>query len=1016
MYYVQLYFLLISFVVFAIPSYAKTIYVDDDASTNGNGTSWASAHKYLQDALAGAEYGDEIWVAEGTYKPDQGAGKSAGDWTESFNLVNGVGMYGGFTGTETTKVSLGDGNQTILSGEIDASSTLWSIHVVIGNGLDASTVMDGFRITRGNATASQYSGGRRGGGMYNVDGSPLLNNCVFSGNMATQGHGGGMTSRDGSPVLTNCVFTGNSASRSGGGWFDQGTLKNTIFHKNTSVSDHADLFASEVSHCLVSGGYSGTRNLDGVPLFVNVHDPDGPDDKWFTEDDGLRLMEGSPAIDAGHNAPLPVDTYDLDGDGNKTESIPHDLLARTRLVGSAIDLGPYEFDPANPPPDVAKIYLVRVSAMTGGTATSGGLIEEGEITTLKATPSTGYLFTGWSGDATETTNPLTITATSDLTITANFVQDGDVGVNAEVTLTSPDGATFGPREVRQSQSKNLLAVSTSQGTNLYRVGVEGGVSFFATVPKTPDGYGKQPLSLSGDLLVVGRESEAAYIYRIQADETVNFLANVTGSTVGQSPSISPASSPGWFARETSLSDDLLAVSEHGEGVVYLYRIAEDGGVAFLSKVKPPSSMTTVSRFGESISLSGDLLATTGGNNRTFLYRIEPNGNATYLNLVDKAGIADAGNISLSGDVLAIKPSWENKAFLYRVEADGTISEIRQLSNLASDSTRVSVTGDLLAAPPYLYRLQSNGDLIDLVELTGVGGISTPLDSRREMYALGANFIAAGGNVHFDSSWTPTVKIATVSLPYSGGSVTGGGQMFEGWNATLMAKSAGKYTFIGWTGDFTGKDNPLTLKADANMTVIANFAMTFNVSVTAVGGGTVMGSGPVPENEDASLTGVPDLGYRFVAWSNGASGTINPLTITVDSDKNITANFAQDTYDDDGDGLSNYAELVTYRTDPNSSDTDNDGLKDKQEIDRGWNPNSSDKLVIDAVMEMKGLDSNTTPYSEGWFYLPNQGWLWTTRATYPYFFDSTSKAWMYFQSGNEKPKFYHYGTKEWMTVE
>jgi len=66
--------------------------VDDNASANGDGTSWASAHKYLQDALASAEYGDEIWVAEGTYKPDQGAGKTAGDRESPFLLVNGVGM------------------------------------------------------------------------------------------------------------------------------------------------------------------------------------------------------------------------------------------------------------------------------------------------------------------------------------------------------------------------------------------------------------------------------------------------------------------------------------------------------------------------------------------------------------------------------------------------------------------------------------------------------------------------------------------------------------------------------------------------------------------------------------------------------------------------------------------------------------------------------------------------------------------------------------------------------------
>ena len=72
--------------------FAKVVYVDDNASTGGDGTSWASAHKYLQDALAGVAAGDEIWVAEGTYKPDQGAGKTGGDRLTTFNLVNGVGM------------------------------------------------------------------------------------------------------------------------------------------------------------------------------------------------------------------------------------------------------------------------------------------------------------------------------------------------------------------------------------------------------------------------------------------------------------------------------------------------------------------------------------------------------------------------------------------------------------------------------------------------------------------------------------------------------------------------------------------------------------------------------------------------------------------------------------------------------------------------------------------------------------------------------------------------------------
>ena len=73
---------------------SKAIHVDDNASTGGDGTSWGTAHKYLQDAFAGVKSGDEIWVAEGTYNPDQGADITTGDRTASFNLVDGVGMYG----------------------------------------------------------------------------------------------------------------------------------------------------------------------------------------------------------------------------------------------------------------------------------------------------------------------------------------------------------------------------------------------------------------------------------------------------------------------------------------------------------------------------------------------------------------------------------------------------------------------------------------------------------------------------------------------------------------------------------------------------------------------------------------------------------------------------------------------------------------------------------------------------------------------------------------------------------
>jgi hypothetical protein len=77
-----------------------------------------------------------------------------------------------------------------------------------------------------------------------------------------------------------------------------------------------------------------------------------------------------------------------------------------------------------------------------------------------------------------------------------------------------------------------------------------------------------------------------------------------------------------------------------------------------------------------------------------------------------------------------------------------------------------------------------------------------------------------------------------------------------------------------------------------------------------------------------------------------------------------------------------------------------------------------QVAYDQMMDdlMSALDSNATHYTEGWFYHPGRGWMWTTFSAYPYFYDAKDKDWIYFHSGNEKPKFYRYKTKTWLTIE
>jgi uncharacterized repeat protein (TIGR02543 family) len=99
-------------------------------------------------------------------------------------------------------------------------------------------------------------------------------------------------------------------------------------------------------------------------------------------------------------------------------------------------------------------------------------------------------------------------------------------------------------------------------------------------------------------------------------------------------------------------------------------------------------------------------------------------------------------------------------------------------------------------------------------------------------------------------------------------------------------------------------------------------------------GLFLGSGEYEPGTPATLTAVPNPGYRFTGWTGDASGTENPLTITMDADKTVGATFEKDLTDADADGLSAYDELVVHSTNPALVDTDGDGLSDGYELGIG----------------------------------------------------------------------------------
>jgi hypothetical protein len=348
---------------------AQTIYVDSAGS--GTGMTWATAFISLQSGLTAAQ-GIETSHPAADVAVEVGAGiyyPSLTDPTQSFELINGVSIFGGFAGTGETPGAHNIGSyQTILSGNGS------SYHVVTATDVDDAD-LDGVTIEDGNAD-SDTDGiiAYAGGGLYVVDSSPTISNCKFIDNVADGGAssfslGGAVFTYDtSSPLFFNCLFVDNSAEstieipsnpdfpdgpfipNSYGGamlnWASTPILVNCTFSTNTAQSGGAvydtDSGAPILLNCIlwndtgaeIAGdgptivaysdvdqtGYAGSNdNIDSNPIFVNP------------ASDDFKLESCSPCKNTGNSSYAtlyaPTITIDLAGD--------------SRTPGDDIDMGAY---------------------------------------------------------------------------------------------------------------------------------------------------------------------------------------------------------------------------------------------------------------------------------------------------------------------------------------------------------------------------------------------------------------------------------------------------------------------------------------------------------------------------------------------------------------------------------------------------------------------------------------------------------------------------------------------------
>ena len=327
-------------------AFSRIVYVKSGVA-NGDGTSWERAFNRIENALAVCgDYGDmELWVAAGEYQLK--------DYT-TFRKIN---IYGGFNGTETKLADRDLKNKSVL---IAAPQNPWPS--IYGYKIEGTTrYIDGF---------------------------------VFTGSNVKKGEGT-MTIYD-NWIIRNCIIRNNTAHRDAGGYFANAKLINVLICNNTTLTTSSTVNASGTNIYNVtivnneSGGSCaglrlGGKNVTGANTVIwgNKHTKGGNHQGYLDTDKNAKFIncavQGGYVFNTGHTPEstegcivLNADNIAADGPkfvnptsgdyqlqvtsplinaGSNTEvnkiGIKNDLLGAPRIWGETVDMGVFEFHPAN---------------------------------------------------------------------------------------------------------------------------------------------------------------------------------------------------------------------------------------------------------------------------------------------------------------------------------------------------------------------------------------------------------------------------------------------------------------------------------------------------------------------------------------------------------------------------------------------------------------------------------------------------------------------------------------------
>ncbi|MFN7414879.1 MAG: beta strand repeat-containing protein, partial [Dolichospermum sp.] len=622
---------------------------------------------------------NEITVASAFYESNQDGSGIANygtlllkDSTISNNKAArfGGGIYN--NGTATAII-----NNTTISGNTAAQN--------------AGGILNFGTATINNTTISGYTADKPGGGIFNF-GTATITNSTISGNKTNE-HGGGIANI-GTATITNTTISGNTANQDGGGIFSSkpasATVTGKIYLNNSTITNNtADLDSNNTGsgggitnvsgagevyakNTIIAGNFdTPNNNSAGLGAIYNsdidgsingnnynlIGNKTGASGTIGTGTDIVNsnillstlqnnggttqthaLLTGSPAINAGNNSLIPLDTNDVDGDGNTTETIPFDQRGTgfSRIANNTVDIGAFEFQGIPSP----IITINNISVIEGNSGTKTGTVTVNlnavtdktvtvDYTTANNTAIAGNDYTAISGQLSFTPGETT------KTINVNILGDNIAEANKSffVNLSNPTNSFL-----NQTNVQGIVTITDDEphpiilgGNSLPNPAITLTVN---TTADQNDGTATGGLSLRDAILIANSDIANQYIINLTGGTTYSLTAFSLTDTKGGDLDI--------LGNVTIQSTGTQPATIDASGLTSADRVFEVSNYLNLSNIIVKGGLTTENGGGIYIGENATALL--------FNTTVKDNSNSSYFS--SGGGIYNGGVLALVNSTVA----------------------------------------------------------------------------------------------------------------------------------------------------------------------------------------------------------------------------------------------------------------------------------------------------------------------------------------------------------------------------